>query len=667
MVVKRIICILIVGVAFLSGLSAFQVLQSYSFSKPGGADASVVVRDWKNESDSLQVRTKLASIAAANDLTIAKVVFDLSDNRNTRHLYVAKGEALPSLAEFAPRTKTVVHDFDELSLETAKGHWALWGEPENIRQFSRQVVETGIDFYVVSWASFPRLTDLRPEIHSVLVSIFLLMVAAGVSYVVLSQRRLAIQAVCGASFAQKVNYLVAPVLLSAIGSAIVVGLLEFSYCAKSGAQKYFFDFLSQTFTVYGIMLAGFFVAVLISSLIYHLMQVLPAIKGDSPGKTLLFSSYVIRVVVLLLVLAVTPKVLLSAQRLTAYDRYQEFIGNSNLTYLQMANAFTNETQDELGRKLTPWLIQLDKSGDVVLSQRTEVVVGEQKRTLMLVNAQYFSAAQLETEFPKAYSDTLTVFYPNDLSPALVREQVSKETEYRVVTPPGAEQARLIEYQPGKTAYSLQMPSEVGPAPKDPKVSDPIMVVVPAGWFKSYFVALSQKQVYLRGSAELVTKLKEDPKLWEYVQALTPAQTLLGTIRSGVALELQSLVFSLGLALLTLAVATFNGVATFVQSRSKMLRVKYVFGARLSYLYQLVFLLELGVIAVISGYFSWGFFSQRQEVLKYAAIGGGMEDEIPQINLTQFSPLILAAGTSILVAGMCLVWIHHRFVKVDKTP
>lgn len=661
---RKVTLPLLVFVALLCAVIAYQALEERSLDAPPQATVVFRIMDWSNGRTGSEIRNTVSELARQSCVQAAQMVQDPADPRASRILYTAgPGSATtsPSPAtgldippEFGHLMITKVVDGAPPGLSPI-GEWSGWGSEPSFQDFIDRLSADGISGEIISRPiQLPGLTSLPMSFLQIYACLVLLVIGMGITQVVSAQRTLAVQQLHGVSFVVKLwHTLAAPVTVFA-AATIIISIVEAIYCFAVYNGTYLREFVGQTVLLVGVLIVFLLAGIALAAFLYHRIDPLPALQGATPGRSLLLTSWLLHGLLLIVVASLGTTALGARHRLDSFRTYAEQIRDENLSVVQFGGVYTQEQEADVGQLAGKWITEVDLRGDGLVVHHATFMDGPMPVDVLYVNNSYLDRNPGEMTLQTNNLDSVHVYRPGNVSEGafeMVLEDVTFQNN-------SAQEAIVIhDVNQTGTYPTYSMPSPAA-GMSVASVSDPVVVVLPQGSAAATAFALSGDGFFITDGDQALSDVAENPELNRYLRSITPLSTIAAQTIASTSGDLAARVSAFIAGVIALIIVTMTGVVSYGQYARKRLAIQYLFGWRPSSMYLRFIFMEALTAAALGVWFLGRLraFRTEQESCLLVGTAGSTSP------FYALPAALLTFAVSFSVFVLSTAFVHRRLVR-----
>ncbi|MEU1015902.1 hypothetical protein [Streptomyces sp. NPDC005898] len=653
------------------------------------------VADSDDSVSGVRVVQAIKAFSAEHGVGVAREVPDLKNPDAVRHLYMTPGAGDSSAAtwldegypEFSRNYETRVHPISEVGQQDPRGSYYVFGAAGAADDLVAMFSDLGLNASVTHPLSYTELADTYsgdPLFRALCVIALTALTMTGAS-VLLNAKTYGVLRMQGMSFTGILLRDLRQMAVFWPVSAVVVAVVTLVSLGLYNEFAWFGLFASVAVGIAAFLL---FVVLATHAAVLALtfkVDVLRALKGELPSRAATVSVYLVRIPALLLALSIAASVSLAARdvltREENRDRY-EAVGDA--VSIRLSGAYAMQ-QDQLDKRVGPWLREADKRGEVVVAGRRDLQGSAPDARLpageiLIVNEKYLAeqpvldAAGRRLARPagggkKPDSRAVRVIVPAPLAAQtsvitkaaaqIIDPDLSRDIPLETLT--GKQGQYLFGYNTGSYVYNA------GHSPNEDRsvVRDPVVVVVPNGsnflTNDAYTTFATQGGIVFPNPEEALNGIKAE-KLQDYVNSVSPIGQKTALDLRKAANEMSVQVFNLAVAVLVLLAAGVGVCIIYSRKNAQRIFVQSISGWRYVATHRFILAVEVAIAIIFATRVPFEVWQQNQELKDFAAAGAPAPYEplhITTLDIGVITALVVFAFGAVLIA---LALFHRRIVK-----
>lgn len=661
-------------VLLYAAATAFLVVRGLEESGVLGADHVVLVSGRAGAGAAPAVAA-VQEVARTQRVDVARLVDDLTEPGERRHLYLAVGRPDDAPAAwlddgypaFGPQGRTDVHDITELGNLDPRGYYVVFGGADGRDALDAALRDLGYDVETRAYYAPGAIAQWvwAQPLGTGLLVVTLLVVVVVAAGVLSSVKSYAVQRLHGASTATLLARDlrdVARVVL--VATAVLVVLVGAALQAWNGLRQW------QAYAAVAVAVAA---ALLLVVLLAHVaaialtgrLPVLEGLKGRLPAHGTTAAVYLVRVPALVLTVAASVTATLTAadvvERRAALDGWST-VGDA--AFLSFAPVFSREETDRLAATTGAWLADEDTAGRLVLAvqDRLEYLGPGARGDVLLVNSTYLEQQDVRTSDGTRVTGpqpgTVLVLVPQDRGgerDAIVRAVTTWADAGPATPAPTVESGGALASDAELFTYGTQRGTG-----ERPVLTGAVVVVADAvtGAVRpdDYMAWASQGGVLVLDPEQAV-RGAQDAGLTGFVTSFRPAQQEAVDVYAQVVRDLRLHLANVGAALLVLLATAVGLGQVYTRARAQRLFVTYVHGWSFVRTHRALLAVEALLLLGVVGASVWATSS-------LLAAGAGVSHEGAALALGGLQPLLTSSWAVLNVAFVVvtLVVLTRRLVR-----
>ncbi|MFI2613284.1 hypothetical protein [Streptomyces sp. NPDC018584] len=643
----------------------------------------------------VRVVQAIKAFSAEHGVTVAREIPDLKNPDGVRHLYMTPGGADSSAAawldegypEFSRNYETRVHPISEVGQQDPRGSYYVFGSSAAVDDLAAVFGDLGLNAGVTHPLSYTELADKYagdPLFRALCVIALAALTMTGAS-VLLNAKTYGVLRMQGMSFAgillRDLRQMAVfwPVSVAAVAVVTLVSLGIYNDLAWFGL------FASVTVGIAALLLLVVLATHAAVLALTFKVDVLRALKGELPSRAASVSVYLVRIPALLLALSIAASVSLAARDVLTREENRDLYGAvGDAVSIRLSGAYAMQ-QDQLDKRVGPWLREADRRGEVVVAGRRDLQLSAPDAHLpageiLVVNETYLAEqpvldpagrpfARMAEGGKKPDSRSVRVIIPDSLAPQasvitkaaalIIDPDLSRDIPLKTLT--SKQGQRLFGYNTGSYVYSA------GNSPDEDRslVRDPVVVVVPNGSHfltnDAYTTFATQAGIVFPTPDDALSGIRAE-KLQNYVSSVSPiGQKTALDLRSATN-EMAIQVFSLIIAVTVLLVAGVGVCIIYSRKNAQSIFVRSISGWRYVATHRFILAVEAAIAVIFATRVPLQVWQQNQELEKFAAAGMPAPFEplhITTLDIGVITGLVVFEFGAVLVA---LALFHRRIVK-----
>lgn len=680
--IARALRLLQIATWLVAVVLAFVVVSGRSDAAPLPATANLTVTNWADSSTSGELRSALEQFAHENQITFAQQVPDFGQRGAVRHLYLVAGDPQGPgrvwlregrLGDFGGSMSTIVHPLSDAGVRSPIGAYVVFGDPskaEALRSFF-----TGREMGV----ELVQIGQIGPVPRPVLLAgaaVALLTFSMVGAHVVAGTRRYAVSRLHG--LPQR-NLLLTD--LRRLGAWWVVAGLGIVSVA---ALVILLRFGSAGIGLFVIAAVASQLALLVITVVAHALflsmvssvEMLRALKGELPGRTLAVTAYGLRLTGVIVAVATIATTFTLAADVVARDRSREaFDRLGDAAAITLGNAYTLEDQAILDTTVGPWLREVDRQGDLIVAAQQSLAAPQWRGVrAMIVNDLFLEQQPVQLAdggvVDRADAAAVTVVVPdaawNDrdqLIPLLGLDvQVRPDTKLRYAFRRAAPSQRFFTYAPsGAPSTSVNVWDAAATF-----VTDPVLVLLPSapGWLSdTSYASIASQGGALCIDPQIVSRaVAAQPDLERFIRGATPVADRAAAALAEQTAELRMSMFTAGIACLVVAMSGGAAALTHTRRLAQQVFVRFLVGWPFAVTYRSILLVELVLLTGLVAWIPLQIGAQRRALEVWQATGAPIPVDLPTMSSAQMAAITVLALVTSCGFLLALTLAHRRVVR-----